>query len=383
MIRYKLDDVVEVISEREDNPSNSMYDKFVGLEHYIPGEVEIKNYGNTHLLVSAMKVFHSGDILIARRNVYLKRSSVVNFDGITSGDSIVLRAKDKLIHKLLPFILNTDNFWGYAEKFSDGTMSKRLSPRILLEYEFALPELKKQEELAKLLWTINDTKNAYEKLITLTDDLIKSQFVEMFGPASEDYEHWPVKRLEDISQDMRTGPFGSALLHSEFVDSGVFVLGIDNAVENHFSYNRMRYITEEKYEQLKRYTVHSDDVIITLMGTVGRSAIIPEEFPKAINTKHLACLTLNKNIADPHFICYAFQHHPILLEQLNSQSKGAVMDGLNLTIIKRLQLALPPLKLQNQFAAFVQQVDKSKFELQRTIDGLESTYKSLLRRNLG
>jgi type I restriction enzyme S subunit len=80
MIKYRLGDIVDVISEREDNPSNCKYDKFVGLEHYISGEVEIKNYGTTDLLASAMKVFNAGDILVARRNVYLKRASVVNFD---------------------------------------------------------------------------------------------------------------------------------------------------------------------------------------------------------------------------------------------------------------------------------------------------------------
>ena len=136
MKHYKMIDVVSEISERENSPSTSGYDRFVGLEHYVSGEVEITNYGTTANLDSAMKVFHSGDILVARRNVYLKRASVAFFDGLTSGDSIVLRAKNDRIARLLPFVLNTDVFWDYADQYSDGTMSKRLSPKTLMKYEF-------------------------------------------------------------------------------------------------------------------------------------------------------------------------------------------------------------------------------------------------------
>lgn len=172
---------------------------------------------------------------------------------------------------------------------------------------------------------------------------------------------WPYLTIADVSKDMRTGPFGSALHHDEFVDSGVFVLGIDNAVENKFSYNRMRYITEEKYQQLKRYTVYPGDVIITIMGTVGRSAVIPVDMPKAINTKHLACITPNAEKINGQFLSWAFQVHPDVRMQLQKQCKGTIMDGLNLTIIKGLSFHIPPINLQNQFVEFYEQTDKSKY----------------------
>ena len=101
-MHYKMGDVVTEIKEKEDHPSQSRYDRFVGLEHYVSGEIVIRNYGSTELLQSSMKVFKSGDVLVARRNVYLKRASVVFFDGLTSGDSIVLRAKNSRLGRLLP-----------------------------------------------------------------------------------------------------------------------------------------------------------------------------------------------------------------------------------------------------------------------------------------
>ena len=178
---------------------------------------------------------------------------------------------------------------------------------------------------------------------------------------------------------MRTGPFGSALHHDEFVDSGVFVLGIDNAVENKFSYSRMRYITEEKYQQLKRYTVHPGDVIITIMGTVGRSAVIPVDMPKAINTKHLACITPKAETIDAQFLSCAFQVHPDIRMQLQKQCNGAIMDGLNLTIIKGLSFHIPPISLQTQFVEFYEQTDKSKLAIQESLKRLEILKKALMQ----
>ena len=179
------------------------------------------------------------------------------------------------------------------------------------------------------------------------------------------------------------GPFGSALHHDEFVNEGIFVLGIDNAVENRFSYNRMRYITEDKYQQLKRYTVYPGDVIITIMGTVGRSAVIPKDMPKAINTKHLACITPDAGVVDSYFLCNAFQIHPDIKQQLRGQTKGAIMDGLNLTIIKGLKFRLPPLELQKQFLEFYNQVDKSKVAVQKALEKTQLLFDSLMQQYFG
>ena len=235
---------------------------------------------------------------------------------------------------------------------------KHLSAKELNKLELDVPELTKQDKIADTLSRLERVIEARKEELEELDELIKARFVEMF----EDKEKvWPVVTIADICKDSRTGPFGSALHHDEFVNEGIFVLGIDNAVENKFSYNRMRYITEDKYQQLKRYTVYPGDVIITIMGTVGRSAVIPKDMPKAINTKHLACLTPDAGVVDSYFLCNAFQIHPDIKQQLRGQTKGAIMDGLNLTIIKGLKFRLPPLELQKQFLEFYNQVDKSKF----------------------
>lgn len=184
MSRMKLKNIAVEKNERVDNPSSSPYSVFVGLEHYDSGEATIRRYGSTERLESTMKVFHAGDILIARRNVYLKRAATVDFDGLTSGDSIVLHIENEAYRRIIPFVLNTDDFWDYANQHADGSMSKRLSPKLLMEYEFSLPD-ESINQVSDILWAMERVKNAYRELIARTDDLVKSQFIEVLKPYEE------------------------------------------------------------------------------------------------------------------------------------------------------------------------------------------------------
>ena len=261
-----------------------------------------------------------------------------------------------------------------------GATMKHIIKKDFDNTKIPFPSLEMQEETASILKMVSDIIDTRQQEIKKLDELIRARFVEMFGDPDTE---WPLVTIAEICSNTRTGPFGSSLHHDEFVDEGVFVLGIDNAVENKFSYNRMRYVTEEKYQQLKRYTVYPGDVIITIMGTVGRAAVIPEDMPKAINTKHLACLSPNFNVVDSYFLCNAFQIHPEIKRQLQEQTKGAIMAGLNLTVIRGLKFKLPPLERQKQFVEFYKQVNKSEVAIQAALDKTQLLFDSLMQKYFG
>ena len=212
---YKLKDFAEPIAVAVTDPQKSCHNIFVGLEHYDSGEPVISRFSDTSLLNSSCKEFQKNDILIARRNVYLRRAGIAPFDGLTSGDSIVLRLfKDceertgisyDVAIKVIPFVLNSNSFWLYANRHADGMNSKRISKEKVLDYEFDLPSLAEQKVLAEKLWAAYEVKQSYLKMIAATEEMVKAQFVEMFGTIDEPKVE--VKKLIDVV--LTSGQYGS------------------------------------------------------------------------------------------------------------------------------------------------------------------------------
>lgn len=167
----------------------------VGLEHLIPEEITLTTWDegaeNTFT-----KMFRKGDVLFGRRRAYLKKAAIAPFDGICSGDITVIEADtDKILPELLPFIIQNDDFFDFAVGKSAGSLSPRVKWEHLKNYAFELPDMDKQKELAELLWAIDDTKKSYQKLIAATDELVKSQFIEMFGEPGKDEKGWGLTTL--------------------------------------------------------------------------------------------------------------------------------------------------------------------------------------------
>ena len=344
----------------------------VGLEHLIPEEITLTawNEGSENTF---SKMFRKGNVLFGRRRAYLKKAAVAPFDGICSGDITVIEAKpDRILPELLPFIIQNDDLFEFAVGKSVGSLSPRVKWEHLKNYEFELPDMGKQKELAELLWAMDNTKKSYQKLIAATDELVKSQFMEQFGtPDSSPFE------VSTIGNECR-------------LKSGTTFSSDKEQADGEFLYAKvadMNLPGNEVYITTSSTYVSADTAGNTF---IEKGAVI---FPKrggaiGTNKKRIlcrdTCVDLNtmgvipgKRIKTEYLYVY------FLRMDLASICDGSTIPQLNNKNVSPLRIIVPPVDLQEQFASFVRQSDKSKFELEKALSELTATYKRIIAENLG
>jgi type I restriction enzyme S subunit len=264
----------------------------------------------------------------------------------------VLRAKaDQLDPAYLLHWVRSDRFVKEMVGLATGANYPAVTDKIVKKSLIPLVPLEEQKRIASILDAADHLRSKRQQAIDQLDTLTQVIFYDMFREVG--WDAWPMVPIADLAAEakgsIRTGPFGSQLLHEEFVDGGVAVLGIDNVVQNRFVWGERRFVSEEKYEQLKRFRVFPGDVLVTIMGTCGRVAIVPPDIPKAINTKHLCCITLDRSRCLPIWLQACLMFHPEVLRRLGA-THGAVMPGLNMGLVKGAEVPVPPVNVQERFA---------------------------------
>lgn len=156
---------------------------------------------------------------------------------------------------------------------------------------------------------------------------------------------WMVERLEgllaDIDPAMRSGPFGSALLKEELVELGLPLLGIDNVHTEQFIAKFKRFVTPAKFQQLCRYTVRPNDLMITIMGTVGRCCLVPEHIGQALSSKHTWTLSLDQNRYSPYLAMLQVNYSPWVAKHFAKDQQGGTMLAIRAETLRSLFLPVP------------------------------------------
>jgi type I restriction enzyme S subunit len=384
MNKVLLGDVAEEVRENykemDGNPA------VVGLEHLIPGEIRLKEWSED-TNTTFTKAFHKGQVLFGRRRAYLKKAAVAPVDGICSGDITVIRAKqDKILPELLPFVIQNDDFFDFAVGKSAGSLSPRVKWSRLKEYKFNLPSLPQQRKLAKLLWSFVDAKEAYEDLIRQTDELVKSQFIEMFGdPLSEQYND-KTTSLSSVFEKPQAGEWGN----DDPAGKGIPVLRTTNFTDDgYITYDDV--VTREiDREKVKEKFLQTGDILIEKSGgsgdkPVGRVVLYEGEPNKYLSNNFTARLHLNGRYQLSRL--YTFYFMFVNYRRGGTKLYEGKTTGIhNLRLneyLKNTSIPIPPLERQNDFVDLAKQSDKSKFELNEAIKDLDAMYKRIIKDNLG
>jgi type I restriction enzyme S subunit len=172
------------------------------------------------------------------------------------------------------------------------------------------------------------------------------------------------KLSSSLPRSIQSGPFGSNLLHSEFREKGILAIGIDNVLAGKFSTGKQHRISEKKYKELEKYKARPLDVLITVMATVGRCCVVPEDIETAIITKHVYRISPNRELVTPYYLMYSLLGDPTVQSQIQNQIIGQTRPGINGKILKAIAIPTPPISEQ---AEIVRRVDVL-FKLADTIE---------------
>ena len=174
MAKYRFEQIALDSTEKKKPVAEDRF-TYLGLEHLDSGSLKITRFGADVAPVGEKLVMRKGDVLFGKRRAYQKKVAIAPFDGIFSAHGMVLRPKEDVITKnFFPLFISSDYFLDAAIKLSVGSLSPTINRRDLKELEFELPALDEQRELADVLWSITDKMEAYKKLLSATDALVKA-----------------------------------------------------------------------------------------------------------------------------------------------------------------------------------------------------------------
>jgi len=333
----------------------------VGLEHLIPEEITLTAWdeGSENTF---SKMFRKGNVLFGRRRAYLKKAAVAPFDGICSGDITVIEAKpDRILPELLPFIIQNDDLFDFAVGKSAGSLSPRVKWEHLKNYEFELPDMEKQKELAELLWAMDNTKKSYQKLIAATDELVKSQFMELFGDPVTNTQGREVRPFKDFMLDIRYGtsqpPTFNELGEFKFIRA-------TNIKAGRITENGMLRISADEAAKIEKCRLNGNEIIIVRSGAnTGDTCVVTDEYRDQYAGYDII-VTLNLEIANPVFFNELMNTH-YMQAIIKPLTVRAAQPHINSEQVQNLPMLVVPLQEQEQFATFVRQSDKSKLLISR------------------
>ena len=294
-----------------------------------------------------------------------------------------LICSDAFYNEYLYFFLKSKT--DYLNSLGRGATFKEISKSIVENIEIPLPEVNQQKEIAEKFKKLEQLISLRKQQLAKLDELVKARFVEMFGEPINNPMKWIVSKIEDIAAQeknaLKAGPFGSALKKEFYVKSGYKIYGQEQVICGDASFGDY-YIDEEKYKELKNCAVQAGDILISLVGTYGKALIMPDNYEAGIINPRLMKITLNKNKVKPIYFKYYFESDA-LKASMDANTHGGTMGILNLGIIRQMKIQVPPLSLQNQFAAFVERVDKQKQTVQQSLEKLELMKKALMQEYFG
>lgn len=242
----------------------------------------------------------------------------------------------------------------------------------------SLPSLSEQKAIAAVFRKHGQLVEQYERTLEMLDELVKSRFVEMFGDPIDESSPWPKLAIKDFCT-LKIGPFGSSLHKQDYITGGHPLVNPSHIADGKIVPANDLTISEEKYQEMEAYHLEPGDVVLGRRGEIGRCAVV---YSSGYLCGTGSMIVRPSDKCRPDYLQRVLSF-PSFKDALERNAVGQTMKNLNAKIVGQAVVALPSINAQNEFAAFVQQVDKLEFETQQAIDKLQTLYDSLAQEYFG
>ena len=362
MNRVKFGDIVKDVKVNVDRMNNP-YEYYVAGDHMDSEDLTIHRKGRfatDDVGPAFVRIFKPGQILYGSRRTYLKKVAVADFSGICANTTFVFESKDHSIfdQRLLPFIMLSDSFTSWSISKSKGSTNPYVLFSDLADYEFDLPSLEEQKVLADKLWAAYRLKEGYKKLLCVTDEMVKSQFIEMFGNPVNNSKSWPTKAIMEVAPEQPS---------KKQMPGKVWLLNLDMIESNTGK------VIEKVYEisdnTLSVQPFDEDNVLFSKLRPYLNKVVVPDEYGLA--TTELVPLRPNQEVLNKVFLSYLLRSQQFVTFA-NKISGGTKMPRMPLAELRNFKCILPPMSEQLKFVSIAKQADKSKSYVRIALKNLES-----------
>ena len=349
---------------------------------------EIKNYSEVK---KGFTNFQNGDILFAKITPCMENGkgaiahNMKNGIGFGSTEFHVLRPDtDKITSEWLYYLTTWKTFRKEAEKNMTGSAGQKRVPKTFLEnYVVNLPDIDTQKSENKILRKVDDLIFLRKQQLVKLDELVKARFVEMFGDVLLNSMQWPEKTLENMADIVSGITKGRKTAEADLQE--VPYMAVSNVKDGYIDWTTVKTILATRQE-IEQYRLMPDDILMTEGGDpdkVGRGAIIKVPLKNSIHQNHIFRVRLDKSELLPAYFAEYLQHQKAKRYFLGCAKQTTGIASINMRQLRALPVLIPPLPLQNQFAAFVAEVDKSKADVQKALDQTQLLFDSLMQQYFG
>ena len=270
---------------------------------------------------------------------------------------------------------------GYVEelrKLSIGGVIKYIKLGNLTEALIELPKIEDQRTIVDILNKSKRILSYHQQQLQKLDELVKARFVELFGDPISNPHGFDKVDLSELA-DIKIGPFGSLLHKGDYIEGGYALLNPSHIIDGKIAPDSELTVSREKYEELSAYHLKAGDVVMGRRGEMGRCAVVPCD-GYLCGTGSLLIRTKGDVTADYIQKIISF---PSFKKAIEDMAVGQTMPNLNVPIVSRFQIIKPPIEVQHSYYAFVEQTDKSKVAVQKSLDEAQLLFDSLMQQYFG